>query len=91
MPPTRAATIAPMRTDQDPNRQPDPEAVWRGILMGTDPRYRSSRALYKHFPGEPRCKMCAVPFEGPFAPSCPLAPSPQHATAPESSTAQVWR
>jgi adenylate cyclase len=57
-----------MRTDQDPNQQPGPEAVWRGILMGTDPRYRRARALYKHFPREPRCKMCAVPFEGPFAP-----------------------
>ena len=46
----------------------DPEKVWRGILMGTDPRFRKSRALYKHFPREPRCKMCAVPFAGPLAP-----------------------
>ncbi len=48
--------------------QPEAEEIWRGILMGTHPRYRSARALYKHFPGEPRCKMCAVPFAGPFAP-----------------------
>jgi adenylate cyclase len=47
---------------------PDPEEVWRGILMGTDPRFSRARALYKHFPREPRCKMCAVPFEGPIAP-----------------------
>jgi adenylate cyclase len=55
-------------TPPQPGAQPGPEEIWRGILMGTDPRYRSARALYKHFPGEPRCKMCAVPFRGPFAP-----------------------
>ena len=57
-----------VKSDRETSLQPDPEAVWRGILMGTDPRYRRARALYKHFPREPRCKMCAVPFEGPFAP-----------------------
>jgi adenylate cyclase len=35
--------------------------------MGTDPRFRKARGLYKHFPREPRCKMCAVPFAGPMA------------------------
>jgi adenylate cyclase len=55
-------------TDRDPSQQPEPEEVWRGILMGTDPRFRKSRALYKHFPREPRCKMCAAPFAGPIAP-----------------------
>jgi adenylate cyclase len=45
-----------------------PEEIWRGILMGTDSRFRRSRALYKHLPREPRCKMCAVPFAGPLAP-----------------------
>ena len=57
-----------MKTDRDPSQQPLPEEVWRGILMGTDPRFRKSRALYKHFPREPRCKMCGVPFAGPIAP-----------------------
>jgi adenylate cyclase len=57
-----------MTTDSDTSPQPEPEEVWRGILMGTDPRFRKSRALYKHFPREPRCKMCAAPFAGPIAP-----------------------
>jgi adenylate cyclase len=61
-----------MKTDQDaPPQDGPPEAVpeqiWRGILMGTDPRFRKARALYKHFPREPRCKMCAAPFAGPMA------------------------
>ena len=46
----------------------DQEAVWRGILMGTDQRYRRSRALFKHLPADPRCKMCSAPFAGPLAP-----------------------
>lgn len=56
-----------MTTGETPP-QPDPEEIWRGVLMGTHPRFRKARSLYKHFPGEPRCKMCAVPFAGPFAP-----------------------
>jgi adenylate cyclase len=44
-----------------------PEEVWRGILLGTDPRFRRARALFKHLPRDPRCKMCAVPFAGPLA------------------------
>jgi adenylate cyclase len=55
-------------TTEETSPPPKPEEIWRGILMGTHPRFRKSRSLYKHFPGEPRCKMCAVPFEGPFAP-----------------------
>jgi adenylate cyclase len=46
----------------------DQEAVWRGILMGTDVRYRRARGLFKHLPRDPRCKMCAAPFAGPLAP-----------------------
>jgi adenylate cyclase len=57
-----------MTTERDTSPQPEPEEVWRGILMGTHPRFRKARGLYKHFPGEPRCKMCAAPFGGPFAP-----------------------
>jgi adenylate cyclase len=57
-----------MTPEHDTSPQPQPEEIWRGILMGTHPRFRKARSLYKHFPGEPRCKMCAVPFEGPFAP-----------------------
>src|SRR6266567_1458661 len=47
----------------------DPMAAeWRGILMGTDPRFRKTRLLLKHIPAAPRCKMCAAPFHGPGAP-----------------------
>ena len=56
-----------MSTEPGTPPQPAPEEVWRGILMGTDPRFRKARALYKHLPREPRCKMCAVPFGGPVA------------------------
>jgi adenylate cyclase len=38
--------------------------MWRGLLLGTDPRYRRARAWLKHVPSEPRCKMCAAPFGG---------------------------
>jgi adenylate cyclase len=40
------------------------EAVWRGVLLGTDPGYRRSRRIFRRVPGAPRCKMCAVPFGG---------------------------
>jgi adenylate cyclase len=46
---------------------PDMSAVWRGMLTGTDPRYRRNRRLLKHVPGAPRCLFCAAPFGGPFA------------------------
>src|SRR4029453_9096394 len=41
------------------------EEVWRGILLGTDPRYRDSHALMSRLPGNPRCYMCSAPFKGP--------------------------
>jgi adenylate cyclase len=40
------------------------EAMWRGLLLGTDTRYSRARAWLKHVPSEPRCKMCAAPFGG---------------------------
>jgi adenylate cyclase len=59
-------------TDQESNDgrdgEPDPlgenEPMWRGLLLGTDPRYRRARGWLKHVPSEPRCKMCAAPFSG---------------------------
>ena len=41
------------------------EAIWRGLLDGTDPVYARTRARLKHVPGNPRCKMCAAPFGAP--------------------------
>lgn len=47
-------------TDQ---RQPTPEEVWRGLLLGTDRRLASKARLFKHIPGgSTRCKMCRAPF-----------------------------
>ena len=44
---------------------PSADEVWRGILLGTDPRYRDSKALFTKLPGNPRCYMCSAPFKGP--------------------------
>ena len=38
--------------------------MWRGILLGTDPRYRDSHAFLRKLPGSPRCYMCSAPFKG---------------------------
>jgi adenylate cyclase len=43
---------------------PETEAIWRGILLGTDPRYRRKYALLKRLPGAPRCYFCSAPFAG---------------------------
>jgi adenylate cyclase len=43
------------------------EALWRGILLGTDHRYRDSYALLNRLPGSPRCRFCSAPFKGPGA------------------------
>jgi adenylate cyclase len=44
------------------------EAMWRGILTGTDPRYRRWHTVLRRVPSQPRCKMCAAPFRGFGAP-----------------------
>ena len=44
------------------------DAVWRGILLGTDPRYRHNYSLMKRIPGSPRCFFCSAPFGGIGAP-----------------------
>ena len=58
--------MTPVATPEQ--RNPDNDAFWRGILLGTDPRYRNSRRWLKHLPGASRCKFCAAPFQGVFAP-----------------------
>jgi adenylate cyclase len=42
--------------------------IWRAILLGTYWQFRAGRRLLKHLPHEPRCKLCAAPFEGAAAP-----------------------
>jgi adenylate cyclase len=41
---------------------------WRAILLGTYWQFRAGRRLLRHLPHEPRCKLCAAPFQGPGAP-----------------------
>jgi adenylate cyclase len=48
--------------------EPRNEEFWRGILLGTDPRYKESRWWLKRLPSAPRCKLCAAPFRGAFVP-----------------------
>lgn len=57
-------------------RQPKPppvEDIWRSILLGTDRRYAGTRAVLRHLPSGPRCKMCAAPFHLPGSPVMRLA------------------
>lgn len=41
---------------------------WWERLLVTNPWFRRGRAFFKHLPTEPRCKLCAAPFEGAAAP-----------------------
>jgi adenylate cyclase len=41
------------------------EAIWRGVLTGTQPMLRRGRGVFMRLPGEARCKLCAAPFGGP--------------------------
>ena len=57
-------------TSEDAAEPPNPgsEEFWRGILLGTDPRFKLARRWLKHLPSAPRCKFCAAPFRGAFVP-----------------------
>lgn len=41
---------------------------WNSVLSEKSPEMRRFRGLFKHIPSDPRCKICAAPFEGPGAP-----------------------
>jgi len=58
---TNEPTTSP---DDAPVEAAPNEEMWRGLLLGTDPRYARARGWLKHVPSEPRCKMCAAPFGG---------------------------
>lgn len=47
---------------------PETEAIWRGILLGTDRRYRQNYRLMRRLPGAPRCYFCSAPFQGAGSP-----------------------
>jgi adenylate cyclase len=51
--------------DEGQTPQPANEAIWRDILMGTDPGLPRLRRWWGRIPTSPRCKMCAAPFRGP--------------------------
>jgi adenylate cyclase len=51
-----------------PPTDPATEAFWHEFLTRGDSRERRFRRLFKHLPHEPRCRMCAAPFGGAFAP-----------------------
>jgi adenylate cyclase len=53
--------------DAIPVTPPETEAIWRGILLGTDKRYRESYTFLRRLPGSPRCRFCSAPFKGPGA------------------------
>lgn len=44
------------------------EELWRGILLGTDERYRKGYRFMSRLPGSPRCQFCSAPFAGMGAP-----------------------
>ena len=45
------------------------EEFWREFLEeGGDSLKGFGRRVLKHIPADPRCRMCAAPFEGPGAP-----------------------
>ena len=56
--------------DPEPQTEPgsastsETEAIWRGILLGTDPRYRRNYRFMRRLPGAPRCYFCSAPFGG---------------------------
>ena len=52
------------------NLNPDPgdEAFWRDYLTNGHRLERRIRNVFKHIPSNPRCHLCAAPFEGAGAP-----------------------
>jgi adenylate cyclase len=44
------------------------QSWWWERLLAANPWFRRGRAFFKHLPSDPRCKLCAAPFEGSAAP-----------------------
>jgi adenylate cyclase len=51
----------PEPTDQE-------QRWWWERLLVRNPWFRRGRAFFRHLPADPRCKLCAAPFEGAAAP-----------------------
>jgi adenylate cyclase len=41
---------------------------WWERLLVTNPWFRRGRVFFRHLPADPRCKLCAAPFQGAAAP-----------------------
>jgi adenylate cyclase len=54
-----------MGSGQLPERD---QSWWWERLLVTSPWFRRGRAVLKHLPHDPRCRLCAAPFEGSAAP-----------------------
>jgi adenylate cyclase len=54
-----------MSSAQLPERD---QSWWWERLLVTNPWFRRGRVFFKHLPSDPRCKLCAAPFEGSAAP-----------------------
>lgn len=70
---TGGCTLGPMTDPTGPVHDDANDEVWKGLLLGTDPRFARTRGRLKHLPSEPRCKLCAAPFGGFGAPLMRLA------------------
>lgn len=65
-----------------PPSDPATEAFWHEFLTRGDSRERTARRFLKHLPHEPRCRMCASPFGGGFAPVMRLLGRQQSEASP---------
>ena len=45
----------PQTEQESPTSTSETEAIWRGILLGTDARYRRNYRFMRRLPGAPRC------------------------------------
>ena len=63
-----AVESEPESGQQPPVTTPTKEALWRGILLGTDARYRRNSRFMRRLPGAPRCHFCGAPFAGAGSP-----------------------
>jgi adenylate cyclase len=59
--PNRLSDVGVPSTDRD-------QQWWWERLLVTNPWFRRGRLAFRHLPSDPRCKLCAAPFEGPAAP-----------------------
>lgn len=60
---------------------------WKGILEGTDPTLRRARTILGRIPSNPRCHVCAAPFQGPGAPFMAMMGRKRWAKNPKYCTA----